>query len=255
MMKIQYASDLHLEFAENWQYLKENPLEVTGDILVLAGDIGYLGDDNYSKHPFWDWASDNYKQVIACMGNHEFYKYYDIATLKDGYCLEIRPNVHSYYNAVMRIDDVDFIVSTLWSKIPVKEAYYTEQCITDFRRILYHGEILTFADFNREHERCLFFIKEAIAKSDAKHKIVITHHVPSFRMLCPKFQGSPVNGAFTVELEDFIEQSNVEFWIYGHSHYNIDVNIGKTFCTSNQLGYVFHDEHHTFDRGKYIILE
>ena len=70
-MKIQYASDLHLEFADNWRYLKAHPLEVTGDILLLAGDIGYLGDDNYSKHPFWDWASENYKEVHCCMGNHE----------------------------------------------------------------------------------------------------------------------------------------------------------------------------------------
>ena len=82
-MKIQYASDLHLEFADNWRYLKAHPLEVTGDILLLAGDIGYLGDDNYSKHPFWDWASENYKEVHCCMGNHEFYKYYDVATLPE----------------------------------------------------------------------------------------------------------------------------------------------------------------------------
>lgn len=94
-MKIQYASDLHLEFADNWRYLKAHPLEVTGDILLLAGDIGYLGDDNYSKHPFWDWASENYKEVHCCMGNHEFYKYYDVATLPDGYLLEVRPNVFS----------------------------------------------------------------------------------------------------------------------------------------------------------------
>ena len=71
-MKIQYASDLHLEFADNWRYLKANPLHITGDILVLAGDIGYLGDENYSKHPFWDWASANEPPVIVCMGKHEF---------------------------------------------------------------------------------------------------------------------------------------------------------------------------------------
>lgn len=87
-MKIQYASDLHLEFAENGSFIKHNPLPVTGDILVLAGDIGYLGDENYIKHPFWDWVSENYRQVIICMGNHEFYKYYDIATLANGYCLD-----------------------------------------------------------------------------------------------------------------------------------------------------------------------
>ena len=28
-MKIQYAADLHLEFADNWRYLKENPLQVS----------------------------------------------------------------------------------------------------------------------------------------------------------------------------------------------------------------------------------
>ncbi|MBE6328313.1 MAG: serine/threonine protein phosphatase [Bacteroidales bacterium] len=254
-MKIQYASDLHLEFSDNWRYLRETPLKVTGDVLVLAGDIGYLGDDNYCNHPFWDWASENYKRVICCMGNHEFYKYFDIAKLEDGYCMEIRHNIHSYYNAVVSIDDVDFIISTLWADIPLREAYYTEQVITDFRRILYNGELLTFADFNREHERCLKFIKTAVEKSEAKCKIIVTHHVPSFQMQCPKFEGSPVNGAFTVELQDYIQSSNIDFWIFGHSHYNIDKLIGKTQCVSNQLGYVFHGENMSFDHGKCIVVE
>ena len=39
MTRLQYASDLHLEFAENASYIKHNPLKVAGDILVLAGSI------------------------------------------------------------------------------------------------------------------------------------------------------------------------------------------------------------------------
>ena len=38
-MKIQYMSDLHFEFRENSRYIKHNGFPVTGDILVLAGDI------------------------------------------------------------------------------------------------------------------------------------------------------------------------------------------------------------------------
>lgn len=153
-MIIQFASDLHLEFADNWRYLREHPLEKTGDILVLAGDIGYLGDDNYSSHPFWDIVDDQYEQVLVVPGNHEFYKYYDISTLTDGELLQIRPNVRVYNNAVVTIGDVDVIFSTLWAHIPLQDAFATEQGVTDFRRIMYKDETLTFEQFNEEHVRC-----------------------------------------------------------------------------------------------------
>ncbi len=252
-MKIQYASDLHLEFADNWRILKQKePMNVLGDILVLAGDIGYLGDDNYQTHPFWDWASESYQQVIVALGNHEFYKFYDLSSMHDGLIGEIRPNIHYYYNVVVHIQDIDIIVSTLWANITLEDAYITEHSVTDFRRILYGEDILTFADFNREHKRCLEFIKQSVADSTAKHKIVVTHHVPSFQLMSPEFQGSRINGAFTVELADFIATSGIDYWIYGHSHRNIDKTIGTTRCICNQFGYAFHNEHLTFDGNKYI---
>ena len=245
-MKIQYASDLHLEFRENAHFLKENPLKVAGEILVLAGDIGHLGDENYSKHPFWDWASENYRQVTVVPGNHEFYKGFDLGTLEDGFDLEIRPNVHAYYNKVVRIDDVDIILSTLWSKIELKNAHFTERCITDFHRIVYKGERFTYSDFNQEHQHCAAFIKDAVEKSDARVKVVVTHHVPSFELNSKDFDGSALNGAFTVELGTYIAHSGIDYWIYGHSHRNIDKEIGDTKCISNQLGYTFHNEHLDF---------
>ena len=253
-MKIQYASDLHLEFADNWRFLRENPLLVMGDILVLAGDIGYLGDQNYQNHPFWDWASENYNQVLVVLGNHEFYKYYDLSTMRDGSICEIRKNVHWYYNEVVNIGDVDFILSTLWSHIDDEDAQFCERCVTDFRRIMYGEKILTHREFNLEHDKSFLFIKRTVERSTAKFKVVVTHHVPSFQLCAPEFEGSTLNGAFTVELEDYIMNSEVDYWIYAHSHRNINKVIGKTHCISNQLGYVFANEHLTFDARKAIIV-
>lgn len=246
-MKIQYASDLHLEFGANSKWLKENPLIPSADVLVLAGDIGYLGDANYQTHPFWDWASGNFKQVIVIPGNHELYKFFDINELNEGWFLEIRPNVSVYYNAVIPLnEETDLVASTLWAFVPPAEEYLTERCVSDFNRIR-NGEFrLSAQRFNEEHLKCRAFIEKSVCESKAKKIIVATHHVPSFELMSPEFENSSINGAFTVELGNYIAESQISYWIYGHSHRNIDKAIGRTQCVSNQLGYVFQDEHHAF---------
>ena len=52
-MRIQYISDLHLEFRENSRFFKELEIPVTGDILVLAGDTMYLRDTTAPLSRFW----------------------------------------------------------------------------------------------------------------------------------------------------------------------------------------------------------
>lgn len=246
-MKIQYASDLHLEFGANTAFLRANPIIPVGDILVLAGDLGYFGDEAMTRHLFWDWASDNFQEVIAIPGNHELYRHFDINELSEGWELYLRNNVRYVYNKILHLDDkTDLIASTLWSEISPENGYLTQRNVSDFQLIKDREKTLTWERFNEEHRKCRAFIENSVRESRAKSIIIATHHVPSFALLDKEFIGSPINGAFASELGDFIANSRVNYWIYGHSHRNITKLIGKTQCVCNQLGYIKALEHLTF---------
>ena len=186
-------------------------------------------------------------------GNHELYKDFDINYLHEDWQQEIRPNVKVYYNSVIPLsEDIHLIASTLWSKIPPHEEYQTERGVTDFHRIRNGKLRLSSQRFNQEHEKCREFIERSVANSKAKHIIVATQHVPSFELMADELKGSPINGVFTVELGDYISNSPIEYWIYGHSHRNINRQIGNTRCISNQLEYTFYDEHKDFNPSAVI---
>ena len=83
---------------------------------------------------------------------------------------------------------------------------------------------------------------------------VFTHHVPTHLCTAEEFRGSTISGAFTVELGDYIADSGIDYWIYGHSHRNIDAQIGNTRLMSNQLGYISYNEQakNGFNPSRYI---
>jgi len=82
-MKIQFASDLHLEMTANAEWLQSHLLEVVGDVLILAGDTAYL--EKGVPDWFLDWASASYKQVILIPGNHELYHFGDVTKRGDSW--------------------------------------------------------------------------------------------------------------------------------------------------------------------------
>ena len=75
---------------------------------------GYLVDSTIPYLRFWKWASENHLQVLTIAGNHEFYNNGDIAVQGESWQMMFLPNVGSYHNMVVRIDTVNFILSTLW---------------------------------------------------------------------------------------------------------------------------------------------
>jgi predicted phosphohydrolase len=166
----------------------------------------------------------------------------------------LKDNVGYYQNQVVRIDDTDFILSTLWSYIPPTHEYVVSHGLNDFYQTLYEGHQLTVDDFNRMHQFCLDFIKQSVQESTAERIVVVTHHLPTRQVVAPQHLGSDINSGFATELGDFIADSRIDVWIYGHSHTNIDTTIGHTKIVCNQMGYVFANEHLTngFDFGKMI---
>ena len=254
-MTIQYASDLHLELTPNARYVRSNPLDVTGEVLVLAGDICNLMGTTLPCNEFWEWVSANYREVLIVPGNHEYYQNYDVLADGDSWSREILPNVHYHQNKVVRIDNVDFILSTLWSHIRPEDEFVVEQGMYDFRQILYNGRRFTPADFNTEHEKCLDFIKRSVAESTAERIVVVTHHLPTMAVVAPEHKSSLLNSAFATELGDFIADSRIDAWIFGHSHANEEAIIGNTRLICNQFGYIYYHEHlKGFDGRRYIEL-
>jgi len=250
---IQYCSDLHLEMPLNAQFMTKYPLQVSGTILILAGDIvPFALMDQHQD--FFDLVSANYEQVYWVPGNHEYY-HSDIAQRSGIVHEQIRSNVRLVNNVSVLHGAVELIFSTLWSNINPVYEWQIERAMSDFHLIKYNGCRYSIPVYNELHKQCLEFIQQTLAVSEAKYKVVVTHHVPTFMNYPPKYKGDILNQAFVTELHDFIASSDVLAWIYGHHHSNVvDFKIGSTTLRTNQLGYVKHGEHTSFDKSRVVTI-
>jgi predicted phosphohydrolase len=253
-MKLQYCSDLHLEFRENREFIKKNPLQVKGDILLLAGDITPF--TTMDKHKvFFDFVSDNFQHAYWVPGNHEYY--YSDAIHRSGSLNEkIRDNIFLVNNVSVEREKVKLIFSTLWSKISVAHEYQIEQSMSDFQVIKYNGYRFSSKEYNQLYQGCINFLRKEIALGTDCAKVVVSHHVPTFLHYPERYKGDVLNEAFAVELFDFIRLSDIRLWLYGHNHTNTpDFMIGNTLVATNQLGYVKYGEHGSFKNDKVFIIE
>jgi predicted phosphohydrolase len=165
-MTIQYCSDLHLEFHENSEYLKFNPLQPEGDILLLAGDVVPLGRINEHSW-FFDSVSRKFETVYCVPGNHEYYGF-DVSTKTKSLNEKIRSNVFLVNNSVVTHGDVRFLFSTLWSNISPLNERDIRQSMADFHLIKYGNGRFTPEHFNQLHQEALKFLSEELKQSQRK---------------------------------------------------------------------------------------
>ena len=253
-MKIQYASDLHLEFAENRNYIEDGGIVPVGEVLVLAGDVSYLGDKKMMKRRFFDWCAEHFKETFIVPGNHEFYHGYDIAQTMENYEFAYRDNVRYLNNRSVVIGDTELFFTMLWTRISPLHLWEIQRGMNDFKHGMLDGKRFCANDVDGLHERCLQWLETALAASEAMHKVVVTHHCPTLREKFNGYPGGALNTAFQVDLDSFVEHCGADYWIYGHTHYagGSGSKIGETTLLCNQLGYVFYGEHKRFDGGAVI---
>lgn len=208
-MIIQYCSDLHLELSQNSDFLKNNKLSTEGEILILAGDISYLGEIFY-RHPFFDYLSENYNVVYWVPGNHEFYDGFELSFFDKPIKKPIRKNIWLINNLTVVKNDTEFFFTTLWTKLDKNKIPYVLSGAADFFKIKYNGNIIQREEFENQHELSINFLKSSIEKSNCKKKVVVTLHVPSQQCNAIEYKNSWINSAFVVEMKDFILANNID---------------------------------------------
>lgn len=243
MQRFQYCSDLHLEFRENEEYIRANPIQATANVLLLAGDIlPFVNLDRFAW--FFDALSEQFETVYWIPGNHEYY-HSDIRQRSGAFREAIRKNVFLLNNQVETINGIRLIFSTLWSQISPGKELEIAQNMNDFHVIRKGQNRFLPADFNLLHSASKQFLQDALQNNENKQpSVVITHHVPTFFQYPEEYKGSLLSEAFAVELHDFIATYQPDYWVFGHHHGDTpNFEIGSTQLVHNQLGYVEYREH------------
>ena len=232
-MRLQILGDLHLEFG---------PVEIAAtdaDVIVLAGDIA-VGRQGCQ------WAREQFPQrpIIYVLGNHEFYRR-SLPELTESLQRETEgSNLRLLENNAVEIGGYRFLGCTLWTDFgvghnPEAAMSAAEEMMNDYRIITNSAEqrVLRARDTVKLHKASVSWLKAELGKGDPSRTIVVTHHAPSHRSEAPYHANSPLNAAFTSNLDSLVEQSAVPLWIHGHTHYNADYKIGSTRVLTNQRGY------------------
>lgn len=233
-MKIRVLSDLHFEFHKDNGKEFIDSLNNEADVCILAGDICYAHSMVETLNRF----CEKYSNVIYLTGNHEYYtsskKDVDKAILK---AKNKNKNLSILQRESVVIDGQRFLGATLWFPYDTnaeKRSYW----LNDFKEI--HNFRTWIGNENHSDKE---FIKRNITKND----IIVTHHLPTYKSVHPKYAGNPFNCFFVCDMEEIILENKPKLWVHGHTHCSMDYMLSKTRIVCNPFGYVAREENPRFN--------
>ncbi len=244
-MKLAIFSDVHNEFGV-W-----HPPKLDADVVILAGDI-------HSKHRGAQWAIESFDvPVIYVPGNHEYYGSNIGSVNKKLKEQAQKSNVHVLLNESINIDGVNFIGSTLWTDFKLfgeekqrECSFYAGSRINDYERIRLNDNgnyrKLRTADTQSFFDHSVSFIEKTLAKNTNNKTVIVTHHAPSRRSTPQQYKDDLLSASFSSNLEKLIAQYDINLWIHGHTHHNVDYMLSGTRVVSNQRGYAKVEENTSF---------
>ena len=246
LFRIQYVSDLHLEFYDKLAF----PLLVkpAARYLVLAGDIGQPSHPLFRS--FMEYVSGNWDRVFYVAGNHEYYnmkkeRRQTMSGVQDAIHNVIYPykNVHFLHpsnpHVYMSEQNVAIIGTTLWTHISDDMIVRAQRGMNDYNYIdAEPSKRLHPHDVNRLHAAEKQLLEEQIMYwTFRKANIcVITHHMPSYSLISQRYADFPLNACFASACESLMTRQ-VRAWIYGHTHTCGTQRIRDTMCHVNARGY------------------
>jgi len=253
-MKLQIASDLHLEFYENNINLDEIIIP-SAPFLILAGDIGNPFHVNYQN--FLLQCNEKFEKTFLIMGNHECYNSsIEESKIQIENVVKNLPNIIFLYDSYYDILNIRILGTILWSKIHPTEEYIIKSSISDYIKIYQDKDKtkgnITPQIINCFHQKHVNWLTSEIEKGkmDNQKLIIVTHHLPYFSLIPTLYQFARNNSSFASDLS-YLFQEPIVFWICGHVHYRKTKKINDIPVYINALGYP--DENTRFD--KKLVIE